>query len=222
MGDGMRVQTEYREAAPVNYPVGVEGPEREWKVRLPKGGRIANTLCAFANGEGGTLLVGVRDTGEIAGITNPKEVRTELKRLAAELEPPQKISARTRTQDGLTILEVHVSACTEPVAVRRADEELVMYVREGSSSRQASREEARALARVTGGSARLDATGRRLLTEIAKAKAPTLASIAKASRMGARTARRGLVPLIQAGLVLENPDRRLWLTPHGHRRLRRE
>ncbi len=97
-----------------------------------------------------------------------------------------------------------------------------MYVREGSSSRQASREEARALARVTGGSARLDATGRRLLTEIAKAKAPTLASIAKASRMGARTARRGLVPLIQAGLVLENPDRRLWLTPHGHRRLRRE
>lgn len=32
------------------------------------------TICAFANGEGGQLLIGVNDQGEIIGIDNSKQL----------------------------------------------------------------------------------------------------------------------------------------------------
>jgi len=206
----------------VNFPVGSEGPEREWKEVLPRKDRIANTLCAFANGEGGTLLVGVRDDGQVVGLANPEFVKADLERVAAGLEPPQTIKASIRKVEGCVLLEVRVAPSSEPVSVTGPDGELCVYVRDGSSSRLASKAEARALARVSGGRTRIDSTARRLLEEISRSRTPTLATIARAVRLGERAARRRLVPLIQAGLVLEKADRRLWLTPHGHRRLRRE
>ena len=45
-----------------------EGPECEWKVILPRNSRIAHTICAFANGVGGTLWIGVADDGRVVGL----------------------------------------------------------------------------------------------------------------------------------------------------------
>ena len=49
-----------------------EGVSLDFKFRIDDQKKIARTLAAFANTEGGSLLIGVKDNGKIAG-TNPEE-----------------------------------------------------------------------------------------------------------------------------------------------------
>lgn len=49
-----------------------ESIRQEFKFRIDSSREIAQTLCAFANTEGGTLWVGVKDNGKISGC-NPEE-----------------------------------------------------------------------------------------------------------------------------------------------------
>ncbi len=49
-----------------------EGLQLDFKFRIDDQKKIARTLAAFANTEGGSLLIGVKDSGKIAGC-NPEE-----------------------------------------------------------------------------------------------------------------------------------------------------
>lgn len=49
-----------------------EGQELDFKFRIDDQKKIARTLAAFANTDGGSLLIGVKDSGKIAGC-NPEE-----------------------------------------------------------------------------------------------------------------------------------------------------
>ncbi|MEY4603795.1 MAG: hypothetical protein RIT43_1087 [Bacteroidota bacterium] len=49
-----------------------EHVRQDFKFRIDDQGKIARTLCAFANTEGGRLLIGVKDNRKIAGC-NPEE-----------------------------------------------------------------------------------------------------------------------------------------------------
>lgn len=49
-----------------------EGVQLDFKFRIDDQKKIARTLAAFANTEGGSLLVGVKDNGKISGC-NPEE-----------------------------------------------------------------------------------------------------------------------------------------------------
>lgn len=49
-----------------------EGLQLDFKFRIDDQKKIARTLAAFANSEGGSLLIGVKDSGKIAGC-NPEE-----------------------------------------------------------------------------------------------------------------------------------------------------
>jgi predicted HTH transcriptional regulator len=49
-----------------------EGQQLDFKFRIDDQKKIARTLAAFANTEGGRLLIGVKDNGKISG-TNPEE-----------------------------------------------------------------------------------------------------------------------------------------------------
>lgn len=42
----------------------------EFKVELPQGNQLAQTICAFANRAGGYLLIGVADSGEVIGLSS--------------------------------------------------------------------------------------------------------------------------------------------------------
>ena len=44
-----------------------EHQHQDFKLRVDDPHKIAKTLSAFANTEGGRLLIGVRDSGEVAG-----------------------------------------------------------------------------------------------------------------------------------------------------------
>ncbi|MDP4855713.1 MAG: ATP-binding protein, partial [Schleiferiaceae bacterium] len=45
----------------------------EFKLRIDSQQKIAKTLVAFANGEGGRIAIGVRDNGSVAGCNVEEE-----------------------------------------------------------------------------------------------------------------------------------------------------
>lgn len=49
-----------------------EGVNQDFKFRIDDQKKIARTLVAFANTDGGSLLIGVKDNGKISGV-NPEE-----------------------------------------------------------------------------------------------------------------------------------------------------
>jgi predicted HTH transcriptional regulator len=192
----------------------------EWKLRLPRDDRIATTLAAFANGCGGTVIVGVRDSGEVQGVHRPAQVESELRRVSTELvDPPIKVELSRRSQDSKAIVLARVRPSPVLVAVLRGPER-ILYVRDGSSTRKATTAEAALLARGPSARVRLDRTALRLLTAVTSTNPPTVTAIAKAVKMGQRGARRVLVRLMQAGLIMERGGGRFWLTPRGPRCLK--
>jgi predicted HTH transcriptional regulator len=87
---------------------GGEGLNLDFKYCISDSRKIARTLSAFANTDGGTLLIGVRDNGGIAGIRSDEEIYMieTAGRLFCKPEVPYSI--RQHTVDGKSILEVRV------------------------------------------------------------------------------------------------------------------
>ena len=63
-----------------------EGPTVEFKRSLTKD--VGRELCAFANADGGTILIGVSDTGEIIGVANHNRLKSRLQNTARSADPP--------------------------------------------------------------------------------------------------------------------------------------
>ena len=204
-----------------------EGPETEWKERLPRAERIARTMSAFANGVGGQIWVGVRDDGTPVGVADPAETIGELRRIARDLvTPPPRIEVQAHVLERcqLIVAEVH-AADSKPVLAPGRDGVPTAFLRDGSSTRKAPRAVVRVWER-NRPTRSLESRERRVLREIAArvgegAPGPTLAEVAHAARTGQRAARRAIVQLQIAGLVTERTAGRYGLTPEGHARARR-
>jgi predicted HTH transcriptional regulator len=65
-----------------------ESASLEFKHRVPDGDRIAREVIAFANSEGGRLLVGVQDDGTVAGVVDPAEEEFALRRALEQHSQP--------------------------------------------------------------------------------------------------------------------------------------
>ena len=63
-----------------------EGPTVEFKRSLTKD--VGRELCAFANADGGTILIGVSDADEIVGVANHNRLKSRLQSTARSTEPP--------------------------------------------------------------------------------------------------------------------------------------
>ena len=53
---------------------GGENQQLDFKYCVSDSRKIAKTLSAFSNSDGGRLLIGVRDNGSIAGIQSDEEI----------------------------------------------------------------------------------------------------------------------------------------------------
>ena len=51
-----------------------EHQQQDFKYEISDARKIARTLSAFANTEGGRLLIGVKDNGKIAGVRSDEEI----------------------------------------------------------------------------------------------------------------------------------------------------
>lgn len=85
-----------------------EHQQLDFKFEIADAPKIARTLVAFANTDGGRLLIGVRDDGTIAGVRSEEEYFMAGKAAKHFCRPPVQISVKEWTLNKKTILEVIV------------------------------------------------------------------------------------------------------------------
>lgn len=116
-----------------------EGIEIEFKEAFPKNiSDLGKELVAFTNTQGGTLLIGVNDTGNILGLT--QDVDIVIQRVAGIVRdvcrPPINPKIGHLTTNGKSIVWVKV---TKEIPPRSSDDKY--YIRVGSTVRVASSDE---------------------------------------------------------------------------------
>ena len=117
-----------------------EGPALELKRSLTKD--LGRELCAFANCDGGTLLIGISDRGRIVGVTDHNRVKSRIQSIARSTDPP---------------IDVEIDAMDEVIRVQIPAQDRKPYSfggrffrRDGSSSQQMARAEIEDLFYATG------------------------------------------------------------------------
>ena len=108
-----------------------EGPMFEFKRSLTKD--MGRELCAFANAGGGTVLLGVSDSGEIVGVADHNRLKSRVQSTARSADPPIKIEVESVG----TILRVVVP----PQSRKPYSFGGRFFMRNGASSQQMSSEE---------------------------------------------------------------------------------
>ena len=116
-----------------------EGKTLEFKRDLSSPRPILKSLVAFANSAGGRLVVGIADDRQVIGVASPLDEEERLANLIADSIAPhlvpniEMISVEGKT---LLIVEVFLSG-TRPHYLRAEGREKGVYVRLGSTNRQA-------------------------------------------------------------------------------------
>ena len=105
-----------------------EHENQDFKYKISDSKKIARTLSAFANTTGGRLLVGVRDSGQIAGVKDEDDIY--MIEAASEIwcKPNVPIEVFAHQIDGKTVWEIVVLEGKEkPYAVDETDGVIAYY-----------------------------------------------------------------------------------------------
>lgn len=116
-----------------------EGKTLEFKRDLSSPKPLLKTLVAFANTAGGRLVVGVDDQRQVVGVAQPLDDEERLCNLIADSIAPRLVpQVELVTVQGQTLLVVDVFVSgSRPHWLKAEGPELGVYVRLGSSNRQA-------------------------------------------------------------------------------------
>ena len=117
-----------------------ENQTLDFKYEINDARKIARTLVAFSNTDGGKLLIGVKDNGKIAGIRSEEEYH--MLEAAAELycRPVVPFEARKWTISGKTILEVDIArAENRPCLAQNEHDRWLAYLRVDDQNLMANR-----------------------------------------------------------------------------------
>ena len=104
-----------------NLISGGEGMQLDFKYCISDPQKIARTLSAFSNSQGGKLLIGVRDNGSLAGVRSDEEYYMIDSAARLYCVPEVRVRTRSHNINGKTILEVDVPR-SEKIPVKAKDE----------------------------------------------------------------------------------------------------
>lgn len=106
-----------------------EGLHLDFKFRIDDQKKIARTLSAFANTEGGKLLIGVKDNGKISGV-NPEEEFYMIEG-AAQLhcKPEVKFQSKVWQEGHHLVLEINVDPSEVKHLSKTEDDKWKYFVR---------------------------------------------------------------------------------------------
>ena len=109
----------------------------EFKRSLPRDPmKYLNTAVAFANTEGGRILMGVLDDGTVIGTKDPEaDIGRMLKVIRTRCRPKMKARGYVEEVHGLKVAVVEISPGTDrPYGIRRGGDTPLIFERIGSSS----------------------------------------------------------------------------------------
>ena len=138
ISDGETETVEFKSTGRVNLHIGQKDRKIEWAV--------VKSLCAFLNSNGGTLLVGVGDSGSIVGIEkdfptlkegNPDHWSLWLINLVRDVISPVAttyVKVRFVELEGGRVAQIDVKPSTRPVFATDKDGREIFFIRTGAST----------------------------------------------------------------------------------------
>lgn len=107
-----------------------ESQTLDFKYAINDSRKIARTLAAFSNTDGGRLLIGVRDNGSIAGVRSDEEMYMVDTAVHLFCRPQITFSTKQHITEGRTILEVEVPKGSErPYQAKDEEGRWITYFR---------------------------------------------------------------------------------------------
>lgn len=107
-----------------------EHVRQDFKYEISDSRKIARTLSAFANTEGGRLLIGVKDNGRIAGVRSDEEMYMVEAAARLYCRPEVKVSMSVHRAEGKTVLLAEMPAVeAKPVMACDESNRMRAYVR---------------------------------------------------------------------------------------------
>jgi len=183
-----------------------EGMNLDFKYCISDPVKIARTLSAFSNSEGGKLLIGVRDNGSLAGVRSDEEYYMIDSAATLYCEPEVRITTRNHTVNGKSILEVDVPKSAR-IPVKAKDEEgrWKAYFRQGDQNFMADRvilQVWRRSASKRGLLLRFDEKENLLLNHLRREGQITVTAFRKMAGINSKTAEKILSDFILCGIIV--------------------
>ena len=100
-----------------------EHEHQDFKFAITDAAKIAHSISAFANNDGGRLLVGVKDNGNIAGVRNEEDIYVIEQAAQMYCHPPQEVKITAfKVDNGAVVLRADiVKAVSRPVYSKESD-----------------------------------------------------------------------------------------------------
>lgn len=107
-----------------------EHQQLDFKFEISDSKKIARTLTAFSNTDGGKLLVGVKDNGAIAGVRSEEEFYMVEAAAQMYCRPPIEFATREWNIEGKTVLEIDIpKSDSGPYYAPDKDGKWMVYIR---------------------------------------------------------------------------------------------
>lgn len=195
-----------------NLIAGGEGLHLDFKYCISDPKKIARTLSAFSNTDGGKLLIGVRDNGSLAGVRSDEEFYMIDSAAKLHCQPEVTLRTRNHTINGKNILEVDVPKSTlTPVKAKDEHGKWKAYFRQKDQNFMADRvilQVWRRAGRARGLLLRFDQTENLLLNHLRGGSSVTVAEFRGMAGIKSRTAEKILSDFILSGLIIYEGNER--------------
>ena len=108
-----------------------EHEHQDFKFAVNDAAKRAHSISAFANNDGGRLLIGVKDNGNIAGIRSDEDIYVVEQAAQMYCQPPQRIEVTAFAVDGgAVVIRVEIpKSDVRPVMSKEADGRWSAYYR---------------------------------------------------------------------------------------------
>jgi predicted HTH transcriptional regulator len=116
-----------------------ENQRLDFKFEISDAKKMARTFSAFANTDGGKLLIGVKDNGRITGIRSEEEIYMAESSAHLYCKPAVEYNIRKWFVEGRCVLEIDIPAsAAKPHFAPNDAGEWIAYVRVGDQNLQAN------------------------------------------------------------------------------------
>jgi len=107
-----------------------EHQQLDFKFEINDARKIARTLSAFSNTDGGRLLIGVKDNGRISGVRSDEEYYMAESAATLYSKPEVVFKSRNYQVDGKSVLEIYIPPVKyKPVYARDPENRWMAYIR---------------------------------------------------------------------------------------------
>lgn len=107
-----------------------EHQQQDFKYRVDDARKLAHSVSAFSNTDGGRLLIGVRDDGHLSGVRSEEEIHMMQMAASKYCQPEVNIEFDTYHTEGRTIVVATVpSSEKKPICTQDEDGHMRAYIR---------------------------------------------------------------------------------------------